>query len=169
MAYGSTSVVIGIGELGVKDRFPAFVVQALVACTATAPPPWHFGPGRRYGLCIRHDRHIERVPQNLTSPFAIIGCSIPSLLALGACVLPGAHWHDAHPMVRMRRPEERGDDRCSQQDEGQNEGSQAQHLEDYIGSVPRSPSTTFKGSTVLVCGTFSGQNYEGRRAFYKAE
>jgi hypothetical protein len=34
-------------------------------------------------------------------------------------------------------------------------------IEDYIGSVPKSPSTGLKSSTVLVCGTFSGRNDVG--------
>jgi hypothetical protein len=84
MAYRSIPVVVRIGELGVKDQFPASVVQALAACTASALLPWHFGPNSRYELCIRHDRHFERVPKNLTWPFAIIDCSILSRSAFGS-------------------------------------------------------------------------------------
>jgi hypothetical protein len=81
MPYGSIPVVVGIGEFGVKDQFPAFVVKALAARGAIAPLPLRFGPSRRYELCIRHDRHIEQAPKNLTDPFSIIDCSILSLSA----------------------------------------------------------------------------------------
>jgi hypothetical protein len=40
--------------------------------------------------------------------------------------------HDAPLLERGWLPEERGYDRCSQQDEGENELEQGPHLNDYI-------------------------------------
>ena len=56
MPYGASLIVIGVGELGVENDFPAFIFNTLRARTAGAPlavrqigsySPYRFGELRR--------------------------------------------------------------------------------------------------------------------------